>query len=529
MNEAKPVHYFLLALCLAGAFALRYPGIRFGFPLFLHPDDPQITVPAMRIASGGGMNPRTFVYPSLPIYTQAAVYRLGYSLGVVRKTFHDFSEVPPLTLHFWGRLATIVFSLAVVWLVWRGAAALSGPTAGLVAALVTTVSLLQVESSFSINPDMPFTLWAVATYLATLSILSGTAGAAIYLAAGVFAGLAMSSSYTGVFAVLPLLAAHFLRPEFRLSRLFDAKVYLALVIAVVTFVATTPYLVSNGSALLDALAAHRTAYGVAASPGPATGTGPVTSYSAYAGILMAKFGPFALGLAAVGLLAMLIGSWSAAIVTAAFPAALFTVMGAAPLYFEHNMVCLVPFLAIFAGTGAAWVVGLGGDNLRPTPKRLRAVIVTAVVALGAYTQVRADVAYTRQITLPDTRAISKTWIEDNLPSGATIAREAYTPPINPDKFHVKKLGCGGLARAFDVYAYDYLIASSRNFASCLAEPGRDPTRAARYQDVFKAFPLIKSFTADGKVTTGPSIFIYRRRDPKRRPAGSSAQRTPKPR
>ena len=114
------------------------------------------------------------------------------------------------------------------------------------------------------------------------------------------------------------------------------------------------------------------------------------------------------------------------------------------------------------------------------------------------------------VTLPHTRWIANVWIEENLPAGVRIAREHYTPPIDPQRFEVVEVGYWGLIRTPQIEQYDYLVASSEDFARFVDHADRYPTEAAAYHAIFSRYELIKSFRGDWKTSTGPEIRIYRR-------------------
>ena len=198
----------------------------------------------------------------------------------------------------------------------------------------------------------------------------------------------------------------------------------------------------------------------------------------------------------------------------AFPAALFLFMGAYPVRFDRNIVSLVSYAAVAAGCALAIVVGYVCAAQAGTAKKAVAWVLCALVvgalAYGSIEQLQRSRAYTRLVTLPNTRWLAKLWIDENLPAGARIAREFYTPPVDPDKFRVDEVGYWGLIRTPQIEQYDYLIASSDDFARFVDHADRYPEQAAAYYRIFDRYELVKKFAGDWRTSTGPEIRVYRR-------------------
>jgi hypothetical protein len=107
--------------------------------------------------------------------------------------------------------------------------------------------------------------------------------------------------------------------------------------------------------------------------------------------------------------------------------------------------------------------------------------------------------------------VAAQWIEENLPAGAKIGREHYTPAVDPERFRVDELGFFGLIRTPNLKQYEYLIASSGDFGRYVNHPERYPREAHAYMNVFGRWDLLKTFQEDWTTTTGPEIRIYKRR------------------
>ena len=502
----RVVSAVLLVAVLAGAFTIRYEGISFGLPVLVHPDEAAVAEPARRIATTGNLNPHTFLYPSLTIYAEALAYRVRYALS-------DAASMSALTdteIYRTGRGLIVVFAVATVLATYAVGRTVAGPVCAIAAAGLTSVSELHVANSLPITTDVPMALFVVLATLLSLRIHTGGARMRDYVFAGLCAGLAASTKYNGVFAVLPIVVAHLVTVPLSAGVLFDRRLVAAAVASLVGFFAATPYALVDSEAFFTFLRLQREAYSLV-HPGADQ---PGSSYGFYADAMRNRFGVAPLAIAAFG--AGLLIRWRPrlAAILLAFPLALFVFMGAYPVRFDRNIVSLVSFAAVAAGCAlAAAVARVRASGAAPARKAVAWVAATVIVGAlgyGAFDQLQRSRAYTRLVTLPHTRWIAKVWIEENLPPGSRIAREFYTPPIDPQRFAVDELGYWGLIRTPQLDQYDYLIASSEDFARFVAHADRYPQEAAAYYGIFGRYELIKSFAGDWRTTTGPEIRVYRR-------------------
>lgn len=514
--RTRALHATLLAAVLAGAFAIRYEGISFGLPILVHPDEAALAEPARRIAATGNLDPQTFLYPSLSIYAQALAYR-------ARSVFSDaatLASVSEAEIYRTGRAVTVAFAVATVLATYALARAVAGPLAGLAAAALTAVSELHVANSLPITTDVPMAFFVVLA--AWLSLRIHTEGARMrdYVAAGLCAGLATSTKYNGVFAVLPIVAAHLVTVRPSPSVLFDRRLLAAAAASVLGFFAATPYALVGTDSFFAFLRLQQEAYSLGHPGAEDAGR----SYGFYFAALRDRFGAAPLAVALIGAAAVALRRPRSAVILLAFPAGLFLFMGAYPVRFDRNIVSLVSFAAVMAGYAATAAVAVARVSSGAPARRVGAWVAVAVVAAalgyGGLEQLERSRAYTRLVTLPHTRWLAKLWIDENLPPGSRIAREFYTPPIDPQRFDVVEVGYWGLIRTPQIEQYDYLIASSDDFARFVSHADRYPEQASAYHRIFGRYELIKTFVGDWRTSTGPEIRVYRR------PGAAPAQARP---
>ena len=200
----------------------------------------------------------------------------------------------------------------------------------------------------------------------------------------------------------------------------------------------------------------------------------------------------------------------------ACPLTILVFLGMYKVYFPRNVVALIPFLSLFSGYTLVAVSIWCGQKISdwmntPKPELATFVCGALLVAISIQGQVIIDVNTMRENGLPDTRWISLLWSVDNIPAGATVGREHYTPPLEKysKKQNVVKLGyCGVVSKREMIPYLDFVITSSSDYSRFLDNPEKYPNETLMYNDFFARNRLIKEFSADGESTTGPTIRIY---------------------
>ncbi len=176
------------------------------------------------------------------------------------------------------------------------------------------------------------------------------------------------------------------------------------------------------------------------------------------------------------------------------------------------MVTLIPFLALLGGYAFSSALDyLNEDRVRRKLRKCRYlayILLIVFTGLGIYQQSSRALTHVRRITLPDTRWVSKIWVEKNIPPGSIIGREEYTPPISPRRYRVVFLGFLA-STEYEVDQFDYIILSSNSYERFIVDEQRYPHQAQKYKDVFSNYKLIKEFAPDNKTAGGPVIRIYK--------------------
>lgn len=446
---------------MAGALA-RIMGNDYGLPHTYHPDEGHIVNRAIRF-HGGDLDPKFFNWPSLYMYLLSAIYGVVFGLGGVVASFSQ----DPIPFYLIGRTLTALMGTATIAVLYVLATELYGVTAGLLAGLFLTVNLLHIRDSHYITTDVPL------TFLITVALLfvfrysrEGRGRDALW--AGLFAGLAASMKYPGGLVLLPLLLAHGFRPRAAgggRAWLPSAGLVAAGGAAVVGFLIGTPYAVLTPVAFVrGVLSELREVHTVQ--------FGNEADMTAYLFHLLHSF-PEGMGLplfllALAGVALALLRHGRRELILLAFPLPYFLVIGSWSSRFERYTLPLLPFLALLAALClvalAGWARDRGVRLLGRSAASVRPGLgVTVVAVLLVAPEAARIVDWHLLIARPDTRVVAGEWIEREIPNGARIAMEPYSPAIRLSPAMVRaerqRLGdtvAGQIAR----HRFDQFLASA---------------------------------------------------------------------
>ncbi len=512
-NLSGKLRYFFLILILIAAFIIRYKGTWFGYPLMVHPDEPNLVKTALRIIQTGNLNPHFFLYPTLNIYLLGMLYS---GLNFTNQLFFNISttNIPEIQYFISGRIFVLLQSTVTIYVTYQIGRRLFDSIAGLASACFIGASFLHISNSFTVTVDSSVALWASLSTLMAVLIYTNGKKRWYYLLGGVFVALTTSSKYTGFVSVAPILIAHM-----SLSRVdrtwVDTNIILYLLVIPVAFFLTMPYAILDYKAFLEALKFQAHVYKSGHLGHESMGN---TSFHLYGKYLLTKgYGVAPSIFAGFGILWLLKKDVWKVLILISTPLLLFIFVGLYKVYFSRNIVAIIPFVSLFSGIFVCvaynWlkdrVSEFGKSQWMKTPVNILFVIL--VISSITPQVIRAG-QYIRKITLPDTRWVSMQWIKDHLPEGSWIGRGHYTPPIekHSKKFLVRYLGYNAvLSRSEEVKRFDYMIVSSGSYQRFLDSPQRYSKQANTYRSFFAQNELVHEFIPDDKFLGGPKISIYK--------------------
>ena len=368
------------------------------------------------------LDPGFFHYPSLVIDVQYAV--LAVVKGVLAGT-GVAGDVASLRWTWFAnpgaflvpaRLAIALFGALMVLPAHAIASRARGRAAGVLAGLLVAFSPLLVRKSQFVDVDVPMAC-LVLFALAAIDALARAKGRNETRAAawcGALVGLATSAKYPGVLALVPL--ALVLAWRVRRKRASASEMLAAAGCAFAAFALTAPYFFLSSRVALHDLAAEREHLKLGHFGSDEGWSAPFYAHAWFALSVGWLTGAAALGGAFLG--ARKREPW--ALILLAFLVPLLLVLGSAALRADRY---LVPAIAPACVLAAVFLFDVAQRRFEPTLRD--AVVIAALCLLADGSRIARHV---RELG-PDTRTLSRKWIEANLPGGSMVALEPYGPEL----------------------------------------------------------------------------------------------------
>ena len=238
--------HWLLGLILLLALSLRVWGITFGLPGIDHGDEPEVINHAVRFGSGD-LNPHRFQYGSLIQYVLFIIYGLYFSacycFGIF-KSVHEFALAfvqDPSVFYLIARWLSAVLGTATVYITFLIGSRLAGKTAGLLAAGFLALCYPHALHSHYATVDVALTFFFTLAVHRCI-VLYETGSWKDYFLAGFFIGLACAVKFNGIFAILPLVLAHFCRRHERLGdKIFSPRLVAAVACLIAGHALASPF------------------------------------------------------------------------------------------------------------------------------------------------------------------------------------------------------------------------------------------------------------------------------------------------
>jgi hypothetical protein len=438
----------LLALC-AGGFTLRLIGLSYGLPDVFNPDEVAIMNRALAFATGD-LNPKNFLYPTFYFYAlfawEALFFVAGWTIGLFESAarFETTFFTDPTSIFLAGRALSALAGTATIWAVYALGRRAYERSIGLIAAAFMTVAPIAVRDAHYVKHDVPVTLLIVLAHVAIARLLVDPEYRAArrgWIVAGLLTGLAMSTHYYAVFLVIPLIAVAFvdvthgpqiprglriprravsiepraLRPAFR-------GLITALAVAAIAFLAASPFILMEPSAVIRDVVANRH---IVVDRAMAAGGGLFPSPSRYIDLLQSDaLGKPVFVAAVAGLVMAMLTDWRRALMLVGFtvPFLLF-ISNTYPASRYLNPV--LPFLAMAAAMPVAWAARLSKSYATAL-----AVLSTAALAAPALSASITTGVFFRQ---SDTRTLAREFIEREIPTEATVLVQPYSVALRQSR------------------------------------------------------------------------------------------------
>ncbi len=492
------INWALAAIVALGA-GLRVWNINFGLPYTYAPDEAwHMSVP-LHMLKTGDPDPHWLGYPHLAFYLNALAFLIYFGVGRILGMFQspaDLAYAESLTVGV-GKLAlpsefllsrsvTAGFGIASIVLVYLIGARLGRRrSVGLLSALLFAVSPANVYNSHLIRLD---TFAVFFLLLATWWIDRAGVEPTMrnYLGAGIGIGLAIAGKYNAGVIALALVAAHWLNFGWRgiISR---KELYLAGIASVGAFAVTNPF------SILDLPGFFR-GLGMASSAQSVHVGMEGNTVQWYADFLWASESLLVL-LALAQAARWIMARDKRGIVFLSFPVLYYILINQFAVRNDRTVMLVIPYLDVLA---AVLVVEIF-ERLGTFNRRAARIALALAAGALAFVPLQNSIELDQALAKTDSRETARVWLAENLPPGARVALEAYSPYVDPTHFFVS--GAETLTiHSPDWYVangFEYLVFSYGAYGRFFEAATRYPDVVAQYEMLWTRFPQIQSFNDGG--------------------------------
>lgn len=519
---ARSSVWLVLAVILLFALVIRAYGTNYGLPYVYHPDEPAIVERALQIERSSDLNPHWFNYPTLYIYAQTLL------IVILRPIVRAWAGWRGITLDLlaWqgiiyqaGRLLTALIGTATVAVVYGIGRRLFNRRVGLWAAFILATTALHIEHSHYITTDVPAAFFvALCLYFAARALEDHPLR--YLMLSALMAGFAAGAKYNAGL-VLVTTGVAFLATRRSWKELVDPALILVPLAALGGFLLSTPYALLDYDTFNKGVQAEIEHYRTGHQG--AEGSDNWRWFALY--LYGEGMGHVLAAVTAASVLFALIRRTRRDLLLLLFPLLYYWLISAQRVRFARNMMPLLPFLAVLAARLVYAVLRDMAAHIpwahlrRPLPALMRGAAVLAVAVLLVSGPVRQQIRYDILLTQPDTRTIAKMWIEENIPTGARIAFEEYTPPLQfswmpgttTKRYRADKYWRLS-ERPLDYYRqkpYDYVVVSSFMYGRYFVDRVSYPQDRRFYETLFTQWTLVKEFTGPSAPMHNPVVRIYK--------------------
>jgi hypothetical protein len=415
--------WWILPAILAVAAAIRVPGIAWGLPARLHPDEPVVQDAAIDMIARHSFTPDRFDRPDhFEIKIDSVLYRL-YSWiagsGRTAPEMYAHDATPFVIISRAMTVATAVGAVAFAFFI----AKRFGLFPAAIAALLFAVFPPLVENSSYATPDVPLTFLLCGVLLFSQRYLERRTWVQLLLACA-FVALAVSAKYPGVLGAASVAAVVVVvGVRTRNRRRAAAHLALAPVFFLVSLFVISPVLFTRFSQVVAQLSAQGTGSHLGAS-----GLDYPGRLVFYGGFIGASMGVILVAAALIGV-HRCVRERLVAAVPLAGGLVYWIGLSAVPLEWDRWSLpmSVTPLLlaAIGAGAVATWI----GARIEAGQPRARgtAAGVVVVAAVAALAQVLAGAAVAAAFAAPDTRVAALPSLGARDITAANTAYDGYTP------------------------------------------------------------------------------------------------------
>ncbi len=518
-------HKILVSIVVIGAI-LRLIHINWGLPELYEEATPLTVSWKLWNFEGKGFdfNPHFFNYPALTFYlnfgVQAIHYWIGHLFGVY-SSIQDFGLTQDL-LVISSRLVTVAFELATIIAAFFLVQEISNKKTALVASSLVAFNSLHIQQAHLIQVDSPLTFFCT---LSVYFILRShrQPSKKYYLLSGISIGLAAASKYTGAFLIPVFLLSHLLRSDslkHALNHLIEKKIVVAVITSALTFFLINPYIILSFNEFFADFSFEQ--YHVSYGHLGLLSTESTIGYYLF-DVLGDKLTWILYAFVFVGVWWLLKQKEKRNFIILSFPVLYLIVLSSWQMRAERYILPTFPTLLVISSFGILFLFDLiikyiakQKAGIYPVSKKIQTVVATVLALVIVVHPAISNYQYFRSLGLPDTRTLTKKWIQENIQPGLAIATGPYGVYFSETEYVTLQIPfisveTEKVAPFYDARWYDdmdVLITTDYDGGRFQREPERFKEFLSYYQQLDEQWEVLYEIHPSD-TAVGPSFKLYR--------------------
>jgi 4-amino-4-deoxy-L-arabinose transferase-like glycosyltransferase len=523
-----PARYQIVILLaiLTVAFLLRIYGINYDLPFLYDQDEPIFVTHALGMLKNHDLNPHWFGAPAsttmyLLALLYAAIFAGGRVLGIFNtaEDFRNLYYANPTMFYLTGRIVSVLFGVATIWLIYKLGRKLFNPLTGLIASAILSLSPVHISLSQQVRMDVQMTFLLVLALWYCLNILERQDWKS-YLLAGFVTGLATVTKYPAVVFTLTVALTHFLSTPSR--RLSDHRKLAGSAAACVfgAFIGAPYVFLDFRSVLRDVATEARPEHLGAVGEGLLRNlgwylSGPIPASISFVGSLSA----------AAGLIMCLATKDKRRWVLVSFPLLFLVFISSLNLRWERWVLPVIPFLCLLLTYAVSRVTGGLSSRLGPRWATATSVVLLLLIIGPLF---KASVIHARDMASPYTSTLVREWLMKHIPAQSRVLLEVYGPQLPAGRFNVLVIQQDGrLAPADETFGnvqpsweagrlkdaeelknqnVQYVVLS--NEMRFFAEAGKYPKEVSTYEKLIYSGRLVFDTDRHPQKTRGARVRVF---------------------
>lgn len=477
--------------------------------------------------TGYQFDPNFFTYPAFTFYLQFLIQNVHYLIGNIIGVYPSLTsflqafEQDSSTVIIIARLTSVLFDVATLIIAYKLISSVVDKRTSLLATSLLALNPLHIKQAHFINVDTPLTFFILLSLYFIIKLM-GNPSLRNYISAGISIGLAASTKYNGAIMVAVLFIAQMVRSNSlrnSIKTLAQPRFLISVITSVIIFILCNPYIILRMNKFLSDFGEVQSHMETGH-----LGVDQTTSTFDYYILesLPTYLGWLLLIVCCITIYFFFKKKEPFGIVLSIFPILYLIIIGRWEMRADRYIFPAIPILILIGSIGVMRLWDIFQKYLSNHPSKFyhSKIFKSSIVIIGLFIlliqPVVSDYKYLYPLGLPDTRAIAKKWINNNLPRGSVIATGPYGVEFPGENkyfmFRIPYLSYETELAApfYDARWYedlDLLIASDYDYGRFRMEP-------ERYQDFFGYYDTLRTrwksvlTLQPGEDKTGPTLWLY---------------------